>query len=90
MEHILKYLAGSNHQPRDIVLPAMEGIKILYSMYLQVGLACCQFFCAYGCTVLGTAGTESGMQNAKKAGASQVFNHRQADYKSEIKVRIWK
>ena len=58
-------------------------------MYLyQVGLACCQFYSAYGCIVVGTAGTNTGMEAVKKAGALHTFNHRHNNYQEEIKVGI--
>ena len=43
-----------------------------------------------GMKVIGTASTEDGMKLVKEAGADFVFNHRSADYISEIKVKTFK
>lgn len=45
-----------------------------------VGLAAVQFACAAGMKVIGTAGSEEGLQLVKKEGALQVVNHRSTDY----------
>jgi NADPH2:quinone reductase len=50
-----------------------------------VGLACVQIARALGATVLGTAGTEEGLQLIRSNGAHQAFNHRQPGYLDEIK-----
>jgi len=52
----------------------------------QVGLACCQIARHLGADVIGTAGTEEGMQAALQNGASKVLNHRQPGYLDELKV----
>lgn len=41
-----------------------------------VGIAACQIAKASGLIVVGTAGTENGMQLVKDNGAEYVFNHR--------------
>lgn len=41
---------------------------------------------AYGLKVLGTAGTEEGMDLILKNGAHKAFNHRKKDYTTQIKV----
>ncbi|XP_074731845.1 quinone oxidoreductase isoform X2 [Strix uralensis] len=51
-----------------------------------VGIATCQIARAYGLKVLGTAGTEEGMNLVLRNGAHQVFNHREANYIDKIKV----
>ena len=53
---------------------------------MQVGVATIQFAKAYGMSVLGTAGTPQGMEIARKAGASVVFNHRSDGYTDQIMV----
>ncbi|XP_066481557.1 quinone oxidoreductase [Tiliqua scincoides] len=50
-----------------------------------VGIAACQMARAYGLKVLGTAGTEEGMNLVLKNGAHKAFNHRKKDYLTEIK-----
>ncbi|NXF86506.1 QOR oxidoreductase, partial [Eubucco bourcierii] len=50
-----------------------------------VGIATCQIARARGLKVLGTAGTEEGMNTVLRNGAHQVFNHREANYISKIK-----
>jgi len=49
-----------------------------------VGLACCQMGAASGLHVIGTAGTDQGLECVKANGASAVFNHRNAGYTNEI------
>ncbi|NXF63166.1 QOR oxidoreductase, partial [Ciccaba nigrolineata] len=51
-----------------------------------VGIATCQIARAYGLKVLGTAGTEEGMNLVLRNGAHQVFNHREANYIDKIKA----
>ncbi|NXH16131.1 QOR oxidoreductase, partial [Bucco capensis] len=50
-----------------------------------VGIAACQIARAYGLKVLGTAGTEEGMDTVLRNGAHQAFNHREANYIEKIK-----
>ncbi|NXC45279.1 QOR oxidoreductase, partial [Penelope pileata] len=50
-----------------------------------VGIAACQMARAYGLKVLGTAGTEEGMNVVLRCGAHQAFNHREANYVDKIK-----
>ncbi|XP_030427966.1 quinone oxidoreductase isoform X3 [Gopherus evgoodei] len=50
-----------------------------------VGIATCQIARAYGLKVLGTAGTEEGMNLVLRNGAHKMFNHREADYVDKIK-----
>jgi NADPH2:quinone reductase len=49
-----------------------------------VGTAAAQFARVMGLTVFGTAGTQEGMELAKKEGAHQVFDHSKAGYAEEI------
>src|SRR5229473_6622735 len=49
-----------------------------------VGIAAVQIGRALGMTVLGTAGTEKGLELVKREGAHQAFNHRNAGYQQEI------
>ncbi|NWX09044.1 QOR oxidoreductase, partial [Caloenas nicobarica] len=50
-----------------------------------VGIAVCQIARACGLKVLGTAGTEEGMNMILRNGAHQAFNHREANYIDKIK-----
>nr|XP_056701648.1 quinone oxidoreductase [Euleptes europaea] len=50
-----------------------------------VGIAVCQIARAYGLKVLGTAGTEEGINLVLKNGAHKAFNHRKKDYLAQIK-----
>jgi NADPH2:quinone reductase len=49
-----------------------------------VGIAGVQIARAMGLTVFGTAGTEEGLELAKREGAHQVFNHTQPGYLEQI------
>jgi NADPH2:quinone reductase len=49
-----------------------------------VGIAAVQIARAHGLTVLGTAGTERGVDLVRDQGADSVFNHREADYLDHI------
>jgi NADPH2:quinone reductase len=49
-----------------------------------VGSAAVQMGRAIGLTVLGTAGTQKGMDLAKREGAHQVFDHSKAGYQEDI------
>lgn len=57
-------------------------------LFDQVGLAAVQMAKARGHTVIGTAGTEDGMEIIKKQGADFVFNHRKEGYMDEVKVNL--
>ena len=48
------------------------------------GIAAVQFAKIHGMIVIGTAGTDEGMECVKKAGAHFVFNHCHADYIKQI------
>ena len=54
-----------------------------------VGIATVQFARIRGLTVVGTAGTDEGMECVKKAGAHFVFDHRQADYIEQVEGHEW-
>jgi len=49
-----------------------------------VGIAAVQFALAQGLRVMGTAGTERGLDLVKKQGAHQVFDHSKTGYTEEI------
>lgn len=49
-----------------------------------VGIAAVQMARAMGLTVLGTAGSEKGLELIRREGASHVFNHRLPGYQDEI------
>jgi NADPH2:quinone reductase len=50
-----------------------------------VGIAATQFAVAAGCTVIGTAGTESGLALVRAQGAHVVVNHRREGYLDHIR-----
>ncbi|XP_003223090.2 quinone oxidoreductase isoform X1 [Anolis carolinensis] len=50
-----------------------------------VGVATCQLAKAYGLKILGTAGTEAGMNLVLRNGAYAVFNHNDENYIAQIK-----
>ena len=49
-----------------------------------VGLAAIQFASAAGMRVIGTAGSEEGLQTIRREGAQTAVNHRAADYQQQI------
>jgi NADPH2:quinone reductase len=49
-----------------------------------VGLAAVQIARAYGLTVIGTGGTDHGMEIVMENGAAAVFNHKEPDYLARI------
>jgi NADPH2:quinone reductase len=49
-----------------------------------VGIAALQMARAMGLTVLGTAGSEKGLELIRREGAQHVFNHREPGYQDEI------
>jgi NADPH2:quinone reductase len=52
----------------------------------SVGNAAVQLAVDAGLTVIGTAGSDAGLQLVKKLGTHHVFNHRQPDYLNQIKA----
>jgi len=52
----------------------------------SVGNAAIQLAVDAGLTVIGTAGSEAGMQLVQDLGAHHVFNHRQPDYLNQIRA----
>jgi len=52
----------------------------------SVGSAAIQLAVDAGLTVIGTAGTDAGMQLVQDLGAHYVFNHRQPDYLNQIQA----
>jgi NADPH2:quinone reductase len=53
-----------------------------------VGIAATQMARAMGMTVLGTAGSDKGLELAKREGAHHVFNHTKPDYREQIMKTI--
>jgi NADPH2:quinone reductase len=49
-----------------------------------VGIAAVQFARAAGIKIIGTAGSDEGLQLVKREGADHVINHRSADYQKQI------
>lgn len=58
---------------------------MLYLLDSQVGIACVQLAKANGLRVIGTAGTDQGLELVKQQGADFVFNHRDSGYIDKIK-----
>lgn len=64
---------------------AIQGEKLLvHGASGSVGMIAIQLAVSAGLEVHGTAGTEQGMDNIKKAGAKKAYNHRDAGYLDEI------
>ena len=59
-------------------------ILLIHGASGGVGIAGVQIARAMGLTVLGTAGTEKGLELVKREGAHQVFNHTKSGYLEEI------
>lgn len=53
-----------------------------------VGNAAVQIASAYGAAVVGTASTADGQQSVRDAGAAHVFDHKDADYREQIKKAL--
>lgn len=54
-----------------------------------VGIAACQVASSLGCRVIGTAGTEEGLEIVRRVGrAEKVFNHRRVGYEKEIQAAV--
>ena len=51
-----------------------------------MGISAVQLALGHGCTVLGTAGTQDGMDLVKSQGTHAVFNHREPGYVDKIQV----
>ncbi len=51
----------------------------------SVGVAACQLAKAHGMKVIGTAGSNEGIELVTRQGADFVFNHKEADYMEKIK-----
>ncbi len=72
--HALEHFA--NTRPGETVL--------VHGASGGVGIAAIQFARALGCVVMGTAGTDEGLALAKREGAHEVYNHREASYRDAI------
>lgn len=59
-------------------------ILLIHGASGGVGTAAVQFARAQGLTVIGTAGTQRGLELVKKEGAHHVFDHSKAGYAEEI------
>jgi len=59
-------------------------ILLIHGASGGVGTAAVQFARALGLTVIGTAGTQRGLELVKKEGAHHVFDHSKAGYAEEI------
>ena len=54
-----------------------------------MGVAAVQLARAHGLRVLGSAGSCAGIEVVKKAGAHEVFNHKENGYLDKVMVRVW-
>ena len=71
--------------PEKISFGQGAGVWVPYgTAYHGVGSAAVQLARAMGLTVFGTAGTQKGIDLAKREGAHQVFDHQKAGYQEEI------
>ncbi len=61
-------------------------IVFIQSLPCQVGIAACQLARNLGCRVIGTAGTEAGLEAARQSGAHLTVNHRDKGYLDQIQV----
>ncbi|XP_060627559.2 quinone oxidoreductase-like [Anolis sagrei] len=68
---------------REVIKPGET--LLIHGASGGVGMAACQIARAHGMTVLGTAGSEAGMNQILKNGAHCVFNHRKRAYLYQIK-----
>ena len=59
---------------------------MVYHLFAKVGIAACQLADRAGLRVLGTAGSDSGIQLLKSVGVKDVFNHKSEGYNKEIMV----
>ncbi|WAR31051.1 QOR-like protein [Mya arenaria] len=74
---------------RALCIKAREKLKagntvLVHGASGAVGLACVQIAVAKGLKVLGTAGTQEGMDMVSSQGAAAVFNHKEPDYTEKI------
>ena len=70
-------ITKANARPGELVL--------VHGASGGVGIGAVQFAKAYGMTVIGTAGTQEGIELVQQAGAHHVFNHRDDKYLDKIK-----
>ena len=56
--------------------------------YLKVGVAAVQLARAHGLRVLGSAGSDAGIEVVERAGAHEVFNHKENGYLDKVMVGI--
>jgi NADPH2:quinone reductase len=72
------------HALRQITRARAGETALVHGASGGVGLAAVQIGRAMGITVLGTAGTEKGLELVKKEGAHHVFDHRNSGYQDQI------
>lgn len=53
-----------------------------------MGTACVQLGRSLGLRVIGTAGTDEGLDLVRRLGAHHAFNHRSAGYEQQIMVNV--
>ena len=63
-------------------------VVLIHGASGAVGLAAVQLAVNNGMTVIGTAGTEEGLQLIKANGAKFAFNHRDPGYLDDLKQSI--
>ena len=63
-----------------------RNIMMVFHLFAKVGIAACQLADRAGLRVLGTAGSDSGIELLKSIGVKDIFNHKSEDYNKEIMV----
>lgn len=62
--------------------------SLFFVIHLQVGLACAQIAHFRGLRVLGTAGSQAGLDLIARNGCDAVFCHREEGYATKIMVPL--
>jgi NADPH:quinone reductase len=70
----------------ELARATADRVVLVHGASGSVGNAAIQLALNAGITVIGTAGSEAGVQLVKDLGAHHVFNHRDPDYLSKIKA----
>ncbi|RCN28245.1 GroES-like protein [Ancylostoma caninum] len=81
------FLANHTGSAAEYCLTDKKGQRVLvHGASGGVGLAAVQMAANFGAIVVGTAGTEEGIELVRKNGARDVFNHRVHGYSAEMKT----
>jgi NADPH:quinone reductase len=70
----------------ELTRATADQVVLVHGASGSVGNAAIQLAINAGITVIGTAGSDAGLQLVKNLGAHHVFNHRDPDYLSQIKA----